>query len=329
MMRRCFAVGLLRFCLHALRAGVAQDPAHQHPATSGWQWGVEGVVFVGYNYHTASSPTSTSESQNWLMTSLATSSQRFDLGSIGMLSLEPFTLRDIGSPQVFQTGETFGGAPLIDYQHPHDLIMNLGAEFSRIDRRHGADVRRLRGRPGADRAAGVHAPAVGGREPAGAASHHYLDSTHITPGVIASAWSAADAVRSRRVSGPGARRRSPDLDTGRSTHTAAASRGPMVRGPCKSPAPPQDARAEVAVRRTRLTASVSSRRAMRVARVAGGVRPESRSVRQPRGVPVRGDKALGGSVLHAGRIAWRKTFSTPASIRSARRIRTGNRRWAR
>ena len=54
-----------------------------------------------------------------------------------MFSLEPFTLRDIGSPQVFQTGETFNGAPLIDYQHPHDLIMNLGARVfarrSRVD----------------------------------------------------------------------------------------------------------------------------------------------------------------------------------------------------
>ena len=48
-----------------------------------------------------------------------------------MFSFEPFTLRDIGSPQVFQTGETFHGAPLIDYQHPHDLIMNLGGEYSR------------------------------------------------------------------------------------------------------------------------------------------------------------------------------------------------------
>lgn len=31
----------------------------------------------------------------------------------------------LGSPQVFQTGETFNDAPLIDYRHPHDLIMNL------------------------------------------------------------------------------------------------------------------------------------------------------------------------------------------------------------
>ena len=50
-----------------------------------------------------------------------------------MLSLEALTLRDIGSPQVFQTGETFGGrAPLIDYQHPHDLFMGLGAPVSRV-----------------------------------------------------------------------------------------------------------------------------------------------------------------------------------------------------
>ena len=48
-----------------------------------------------------------------------------------MFSFEAFTLRDLGSPQVFQTGETFGSAPLIDYQHPHDLIMNLGGDFTR------------------------------------------------------------------------------------------------------------------------------------------------------------------------------------------------------
>jgi len=46
-----------------------------------------------------------------------------------MFSLEPFTLRDIGSPQVFQTGETFHRTALIDYQHPHDLLMALGGEL--------------------------------------------------------------------------------------------------------------------------------------------------------------------------------------------------------
>ena len=93
----------------------------------------EGTVFAGYNYqYRKFTDFDAFESQNWVMTALSktfgtTSNVRID----ATFSLEPFTLRDIGSPQVFQTGETFKGAPLIDYQHPHDLIMNLGAEYSR------------------------------------------------------------------------------------------------------------------------------------------------------------------------------------------------------
>jgi hypothetical protein len=54
----------------------------------------------------------------------------------GMLSLEPFTIGKLvyaggarveagGSPQLFQTGESWQNAPLVNYQHPHDLIMGL------------------------------------------------------------------------------------------------------------------------------------------------------------------------------------------------------------
>lgn len=32
-----------------------------------------------------------------------------------------------GSPQTFQTGESYLGAPLINYQHPHEFVMGLGA----------------------------------------------------------------------------------------------------------------------------------------------------------------------------------------------------------
>ena len=130
--RKRIAGRLVVFSLIVL-AGVtparAQDP-HQHPSSDAWQWGVEGNVFAGYNYQLRKfTDFDEIESQNWLMTSL---SKMWSGGSriqiIGMFSFEPFTLQDIGSPQVFQTGETFNGAPLIDYQHPHDLIMNLGAE---------------------------------------------------------------------------------------------------------------------------------------------------------------------------------------------------------
>ena len=141
------------------------------PTSDAWQWGVEGNVFAGYNYqYRKFTDFDEIESQNWLMTSLSkTFGDGSNLEFVGMFSLEPFTLRDIGSPQVFQTGETFGGAPLIDYQHPHDLIMNLGASTRAAFGATQRDDCRVCRRPRADRAAGVHAPAVGDRESAGAA----------------------------------------------------------------------------------------------------------------------------------------------------------------
>lgn len=120
----------------ALLIGVApvaaQEPAHQHSPTPPWQWSVEGTVFGGYNYQWRKfTDFDEVESQNWVMTALQKSFGSSGLDLVAMFSLEPFTLRDIGSPQVFQTGETFNDAPLIDYQHPHDLIMNLGGAYSR------------------------------------------------------------------------------------------------------------------------------------------------------------------------------------------------------
>ena len=47
-----------------------------------------------------------------------------------MLSLDPL-IGDRGYPNLFATGETAGGAPLVDRQHPHDFFMELSA---RVDR---------------------------------------------------------------------------------------------------------------------------------------------------------------------------------------------------
>ena len=176
--RAAFAVTLL--LVFALDAR-AQD------AASSWQWSAEGTVFAGYNYqYRKFTDFDEFESQNWLMTALSrtfgtTSNLRID----AMFSLEPFTLRDIGSPQVFQTGETFKGGPLIDYQHPHDLIMNLGAEYSRSI---GNTTMVLQGYAVGPAPIGppvfMHRPSAAENLQA-PLSHHYLDATHITPGVIA------------------------------------------------------------------------------------------------------------------------------------------------
>jgi hypothetical protein len=101
-----------------------------------------------------------------------------------MLSLEPVTLKDIGSAQAFQVGETFRGAPLIDYQHPHDLIMGLGANYRRPWRRvTWALSAAIVGTPAFGPVPFMHRASAADNLQA-PLSHHNLDSMHITPGVL-------------------------------------------------------------------------------------------------------------------------------------------------
>jgi hypothetical protein len=158
---------------------------HDAPDTPGWYWTEDASAFVGFNdqerkfrdFHAW-------ESQNWLMVDGTHRVARGTFRASAMTSLEPFTLHKIGSPQVFQTGETFHKAPLIDYQHPHDLIMGLGADYTRtkgaIMYVLGAD---LVGSPTLGPTAFMHRPSAYGN-PQVPLSHHFLDSTHITPGVV-------------------------------------------------------------------------------------------------------------------------------------------------
>lgn len=171
----------------AANAGAQDHEQHQHTATTtAWQWSVEGVAFGGYNYqHRKFTDFDESESQNWLMTSLnKTFASESHLDVIGMFSLEPFTLRKIGSPQVFQTGETFKGAPLIDYQHPHDLIMNLGATYAHPIGSTSVTIGAYAVGPAPlGPSVFMHRPSAT-YNPQAPLSHHYLDATHVTPGVV-------------------------------------------------------------------------------------------------------------------------------------------------
>jgi len=102
-----------------------------------------------------------------------------------MISLEPFMGKS-GYPLLFQTGETSNGVtPLIDRQHPHDLFMELAGTYSRPIS-NDASVFGYIGYPGE--------PALGPPtfmhrfsgmdDPAAPLSHHWLDSTHVTFGVV-------------------------------------------------------------------------------------------------------------------------------------------------
>jgi hypothetical protein len=173
---------------------------HQHtdaaPASTSWQWTGDGAAFFGFNDQERKFRDFTAwESQNWMMGEGRRALHRGTLQLTTMLSLEPFTIADLGSPQVFQTGETFGGAPLIDYQHPHDLIMELGGSYTHPWSRGTWDFAGyVVGSPAFGPAPFMHrASAID--NPQAPLSHHYLDSMHITPGVVSAGltvgpWSA-------------------------------------------------------------------------------------------------------------------------------------------
>ena len=65
---------------------------------------------------------------------MALATRRLGAGSLGlraMLSAEPATIGKRGYPLLLQTGETANGAtPLIDRQHPHDLLMELAGAYT-------------------------------------------------------------------------------------------------------------------------------------------------------------------------------------------------------
>src|SRR5262249_62129741 len=108
------------------------------------------------------------------------------LGLRAMLSLDPATVGHDGYPLLFQTGETADGqTPLIDRQHPHDLFMELAASYShRLSERSSVFAYvGLPGEPALGPPTFMHRFS-GEDNPEAPITHHWLDSTHITYGVV-------------------------------------------------------------------------------------------------------------------------------------------------
>jgi hypothetical protein len=93
-----------------------------------------------------------------------------------------------GYPSLFASGETAGGRPLVDRQHPHDLVMELSA---RVDHRVGGGSLFVYGGPVGEPALGPAAFMHRGSArylPLAPIGHHWFDSTHITYGVVTAGW---------------------------------------------------------------------------------------------------------------------------------------------
>jgi len=122
-----------------------------------------------------------------------------------MTSLEP-AMDAAGYPNLFATGESAHGAPIVDRQHPHDLFMELAA---RVDFNFGPGSVFVYGGPVGEPALGPSAfvhRASARLNPEPPISHHWFDSTHITYGVITGGYSAG----AWQIEASGFRGREPD-----------------------------------------------------------------------------------------------------------------------
>jgi len=151
----------------------------------GWMLMAHGAIFADYNQQGGPRGAGKAESVNWGM---LMEQHKLGTGTIlfrEMFSAESLTSPHPGFPELFQTGETYHGAPLVDHQHPHNVFAELAALYTvplanKI-------FWELYGGPSAEPALGpvtyLHR-ASAAELPMAPLAHHLQDSTHTSFGVV-------------------------------------------------------------------------------------------------------------------------------------------------
>jgi len=122
---------------------------------------------------------------NWIMGMAQRSAAGGQLQLRTMFSAEPATVGRCGYPDLLQSGESCNGEPLHDRQHPHDLFMELAADYRREVTKSLAfeTYAGLSGDPALGPTAYPHRLSAM-PNPMSPISHHWLDSTHVSFGVV-------------------------------------------------------------------------------------------------------------------------------------------------
>jgi hypothetical protein len=200
-----------------------------HREWRSWDLRADGSVFAqlvyeeGERHRTGGAAERQATSINWAM---AMARRKLGPGRFGvrtMLSADPWTVTDCGSLDYLATGEICDGDTIHDRQQPHDLVMELAADYDgpiRSDWRWRLYAG-LAGEPAFGPTAYPHRPSAA-PNPLAPVSHHWLDATHsafgvVTLGTHTPRWKAeASAFRGRA---PDERRS--DLDLGAFDSAAA------------------------------------------------------------------------------------------------------------
>jgi len=180
-----------------------------HGALGKWETMVHGIGFLQYLHDGEPRGQQQFGSINWLMFSGRRAALGGHLSLRGMFSLEPLTISDCGYPDLLASGEVCNGAPIIDRQHPHDLLMEIAGTYDRqlssglMLQIYGGAA----GEPALGPVAFPHRPSALSN-PLAPISHHWLDASHITFGVL----TAAIADRRWKLEGSLFNGREPDED---------------------------------------------------------------------------------------------------------------------
>jgi hypothetical protein len=151
----------------------------------GWDFMAHGVIFVTFNDQGGPRGEGKAESVNYAMTM---EQRRFGRGTLllrQMFSAESLTSPHPGFPELFQTGETYHGQPLVDHQHPHNVFAEISALYTLPVTEKVSWL--IYGGPAAEPAIGpvtyIHR-ASASEIPTAPLGHHLQDSTHTSFGVV-------------------------------------------------------------------------------------------------------------------------------------------------
>jgi len=124
-------------------------------------------------------------SANWIMPMLTRQFGRSSIAFRTMLSADPATITKRRFPELFQSGETAYGLPIVDGQHPHDLFMEIAGRY---DFKFSEKVQFfVYGGPLGEPALGPTAfphRSSSSENPAAVLGHHQQDSTHVSDSVV-------------------------------------------------------------------------------------------------------------------------------------------------
>ena len=171
-----------------------------HRQSNGWTLMLHANAFLQYLKETGDRGSDQFGSINWVMGMAERNIGSGQLMLRGMMSAEPWSIRGCGYPDLLATGEECDGEAIHDRQHPHDLFMELAAQYTRPV---GGGVRlQLYGGPVGEPALGPVAfmhRVSGLPNPLAPITHHWFDSTHITygvatAGVFSAKWKAEASV---------------------------------------------------------------------------------------------------------------------------------------